>query len=174
MRSSQGERYVPTSIPSNTSPNTTCFPSSCGAADEVMKNCEPFVSLPMLHVHISETCVKINGWQRVVLTGVRHAQQTRLVVLQVKVLVREALPKDGLATSSISVSKVAYDSLIPSAVHLEPVGACEPVRNTHHPGRTARSSPYAPSSPYTTAYTHSPQHLSRLCIVRESSQTSLG
>ena len=32
------------------SPNTTCFPSKCGAGPVVMKNCEPFVFSPALAI----------------------------------------------------------------------------------------------------------------------------
>lgn len=37
-----------TSIPSMTSPNTVCFPSSHGVVTVVMKNCDPFVLGPAL------------------------------------------------------------------------------------------------------------------------------
>ena len=37
-----------TSSPSSTSPNTTCLLSRCGATAVVTKNCDPFVSGPLL------------------------------------------------------------------------------------------------------------------------------
>ena len=42
--------WLITSIPFTTFPNTTCFPSKCGVGTNVIKNCDPFVSFPVIKI----------------------------------------------------------------------------------------------------------------------------
>ena len=52
--------FVTTSMPSVTSPKTTCLPSSHGVSTVQMKNCEPFVFGPAFAIESTPAPVCVN------------------------------------------------------------------------------------------------------------------
>lgn len=85
------------SMPSRTSPKTTCLPSSHGVWTVVMKNWEPLAE---------EACqLRMARRRRQILTtraSVGHGEETGLGVLQGEVLVGELGSVDGLTAAAVA------------------------------------------------------------------------
>ena len=97
--------FFTTSRPSFTSPKTTWRPSSHGHATVVMKNCTPGGEGVVRRVFVNEVdaCSHSQYLRAVgVGAGVGHAQQPRLGVLELEVLVVELAAVDGLPAGAVA------------------------------------------------------------------------
>lgn len=98
---------------SATSPKTTWRPLSHEVTTVVTKNCEPLLmgcQLCVLH--------DTGRWYSRVGTSVGHGQQTRLVVLQLEVLIGELLTVDGLSTGALH-SLSAWSHVVTAVWHCQ-------------------------------------------------------